>query len=75
VYLIQVDHIVYGKRHDDSFTLPEALWAVHGTGNARILRADGTVIVENAGSDYAVRHVPTGRIVKRRQSRRAIRPV
>ena len=73
MYLIQVDHIIYGKRHNDSFTLAEAMWAVHGTGNARILRSDGTVIVENAGSDYAVRHVPTGRIVKRRTVPRVAR--
>lgn len=35
-----------------------------------ILRTDGTVVVDRAGSDYAVTHVPTGREVRRRRARR-----
>jgi len=66
MYLITIDHIVYEKHGGGLFTLPEAMRELHGTGNARILRADGTVVVKRAGNDYAVQHVPSGREVRRR---------
>jgi hypothetical protein len=67
VYLIQIDHVIYEPRGGGSFTLSDALRELHGCGHARILRIDGTVAVDSAGSDYAVRHAPTGRLVKRRR--------
>jgi hemin uptake protein HemP len=66
MYFIAIDHIIYGQAGGLPYTLPEALRQVHGCANARILREDGTVIVSHAGSDYAVRHLPSGRLVRRR---------
>jgi hypothetical protein len=69
VYLIKLGPVTYEKRGGDTFTLPEAMSEVHGTGQAQILRTDGTVVVNGAGSDYAVQHVPSGRTVRRRRAR------
>ena len=65
MYRIALGPITYTKRDGVPFTLPEALRELHGCGNARIVRLDGTVAVRNAGSDYAVQHAPTGRMVRR----------
>jgi hypothetical protein len=69
VYLIQIDHIVYEKRGGASFTLPEAMRALYGTGNARVLREDGTVVVSHAGSAYSVTHEPSAKVVRRGRMR------
>lgn len=45
-------------------TLVDAIRAVYGVGQARILRSDGTVIVNNAGSSVQVTHLPSGRMVR-----------
>lgn len=72
MYLIQVDHVVYEPVGGGTFTLPQALTEVHGVANARILRVDGTPVVESAGSDVAqVQHAPTGRTVSVRRARHA----
>lgn len=68
MYLIRIDHLIYEHRDGTPFTLPEALTEIRGTGNAAILRLDGTVAVANAGSDTAVTHAPTGRIVRRHRT-------
>ena len=65
MYLIQIDHIVYRRRDGGAFTLPEAMNQVYGVGNARVLREDGTEVIRQAGSSYAVQHVPSGRTVLR----------
>lgn len=69
MYLIRIDHITYSQRGGQPFTLPGAMRAVYGTGNAAVLREDGTVIVSQAGSSNTVTHVPTGRRIHRRQAR------
>lgn len=69
MYLIKLGPIVYGRRDGSAFTLPEALRAVYGVGEATVLREDGTPVVARAGSAYAVTHVPTGREVRRRSVR------
>lgn len=69
MYRIQVDHRIYERRGGGTFTLPEAMRELYGCGNARVLRADGTVAVANAGAAYAVVHAPTGRTVVRRRVR------
>lgn len=66
MYMIRIDHIVYVQRNGQLFTLPEAMRQVYGVGNAAVLREDGTVVVNRAGSSYAVEHVPTGRTIVRR---------
>ena len=76
MYLIQIDHIVYGKRDGSDFSLVEAIRETHGCGHARILRTDGTVCVHHAGSDWAVTHIARDgrqREVRRRLTRRALR--
>jgi len=70
VYRIALGPITYSKRGGEPFTLPEAIRELHGCGQARIVRLDGTIAVRNAGSDYAVQHAPTGRLVRRRPVRR-----
>lgn len=58
MYLIQVDHMIYdADKRRGPFTLTAALAAVRGVGNARVLRGDGTVAVDKAGSDYRRTHV------------------
>ena len=69
MYLIQIDHIVYGQRDGSAFTLPEAMRAVYGCGNARVIRENGAVVVNRAGSSYAVEYAPTGRTIVRRTAR------
>lgn len=71
MYLVQIDHIVYRT----PVSLVEAMRSVYGCGNARILRADGTLAVTYAGSSVEVMHAPTGRKVQRRGTRRARRGV
>lgn len=74
-YLIHLDGITYERKGGGTFTLTEALSQVLGVRNARILREDGTVAVDNAGSSYSVTHVtPEGhrRTVRRRLTRRAV---
>jgi hypothetical protein len=74
-YLIQLGPVTYEPKGGGTFTLTEALSQVLGVRNARILREDGTVAVEDAGSSYAVTHVtPEGRRrrVRRRLTRRAL---
>lgn len=73
MYLIQIDHIVYEQRGGGLFTLPDAMRAVYGTGNAKVLREDGTVAVTAAGSSVTVQHAPTGRMINRRMTWRARR--
>jgi hypothetical protein len=70
MYLVQVDHVIYERRGGGSFTLVEALRELRGTRHARILREDGSPVVDRAGSDSAVLHVATGREVRRRSVRR-----
>jgi hypothetical protein len=70
MYLVQVDHVVYERKGGGTFTLPEAMREVRGVGYARVLRADLTVVVSDAGSTAAVLHVPSGRVVHRRAVRR-----
>jgi hypothetical protein len=69
MYLIQLGPKVYERRGGGGFTLVEALTELRGTGGARILRLDGSVAVERAGSDFAVEH-SSGRTVIRRKVRR-----
>lgn len=74
VYLIQVDHQIFeGFRDGTPFSLIDAMHEVYGCGNARVLRADGTPVVERAGSSHEVVHAPTGRIIQRRLTERAHR--
>lgn len=69
-YLIAVDHVVYSRRNGDPFTLVEAVAEVRGTGNARILRTDGTVVLRHAGSTAADwLHAPTGTVLRHRRTR------
>ena len=71
MYEIQLGPVRYVKRGSNvPFSLVEAMREVRGVGQARILRLDGTVVVHNAGSDYAVTHVPSGTVVIRRPVRR-----
>lgn len=67
MYLIRIDHLIYTHRDGTPFTLPEAVTELRGCGNAAVLRLDGTVAVRNAGSDSAVTHAPTGRVIRRRR--------
>lgn len=74
MYLIQIDGITYEKKGGAPFTFVEALEELYGTRGARVLRLDGTVVVDRAGSTTEVAHLPTGRTVVRRktvQARRA----
>lgn len=72
MHLIQIDHRVFDAHRDGSpITLVAAMREVYGTGNARVLRADGTPVVTNAGSSDAVTYAPTGRTVRRRMTWRA----
>lgn len=73
MYLIELDGITYEPKGGGAFTLPGALAELRGTRGARILRIDGTVAVEHAGSDYVVTHAPTGRQIVRRLTRPAAR--
>lgn len=72
MYLIQIDHIVYENLGGGTFTLVEALGEVYGVRNARILREDGTVAVERAGSASVVVHAPTRMEILRRPVRRGV---
>jgi hypothetical protein len=61
-FFIKLGPVTYERKGGGGWTLPEALAQVHGVGHARILRADGTVAVDDAGSDCAVTLVePDGR--------------
>lgn len=71
MYLIKLGPVTYERKGGGGFTLPEALDEVYGVGYASILRLDGTEVVSDAGSSYAVLHVPTGRIVHRHRHVRA----
>lgn len=71
MYLIRVDHITYERRGGGTFTLVEAMRELLGVRNAQVLREDGTLAVDRAGSTTQVVHAPTGRIVTRRLTRRA----
>lgn len=65
MYMFRIDHRIYTR----PLTLADALAEVLGVGNAAVLRADGTEVISNAGSAYAVTHTPTGRTVTRRRAR------
>lgn len=70
MYLLRIDHRVYTGHGDGRpFTLADALAEALGVGNAAVLRSDGTEVISNAGSAYAVTHTPTGRRVTRRRAR------
>lgn len=71
MYLIQSGPVVYTRRDGSLFTLVEAMRETYGVGQVRILRADGTVAVTNAGSSVTVTHAPTGRRLHRRTARHA----
>lgn len=66
MYAIEVDGITYLRRGGGGFSLVEAMREVYGVAHARVLRADGTVVVDSAGSASEVVHVSTGRRVRRR---------
>lgn len=73
MYLIQIDGIVYEKKGGIPFTFVEALEELYGVRGARVLRLDGTVVVDRAGSTSEVVHLPTGRRIARRKTDRAVR--
>jgi hypothetical protein len=50
VYQIALGPITYVKRGGVPFTLPEAMRELHGCGQARIVRLDGTVAVRLRGA-------------------------
>ena len=58
--------VEYLRGDGAAFSLTEALRELYGVGHAGILRVDGTVVVDRAGSSSQVVHVPTGRTVRRR---------
>ena len=57
------------REYHDSGTRVHFL-RVEDCDQARIVRADGTPVVDHAGSSVEVHHVPTGRTVRRGQVRR-----
>lgn len=62
MYAIKMGPMTYsGYRDGSPFTLVGAMREVYGVGQAKILRSDGTVVVDNAGSSGYVTHVPSGR--------------
>lgn len=71
MYLIAIGPNTYEPRDGrPGFTLVEALREVCGTGGARVLRLDGTVVVRDAGSTVAPwTHAPTGRTIRHRPTR------
>lgn len=73
MYLIELDGITYEQKGGAPFTLPGALAEVYGCRGVRILRTDGTVVVDRAGSSVELVHVPTGRRIIRRLTARARR--
>lgn len=72
MYLYQIDHIVYGRK--TGLSLAAAVDAVRGCGNARVLRADGTVVLTSAGStELPWIHAPSGRKIHHRMTQWARR--
>lgn len=69
MYLIKLGPVTYERRGGGGFTLPEAMRELRGVGHASVLRLDGTTVVRNAGSDWQVEHVPSGRTVRCRMAR------
>lgn len=65
MYYVKLGPITYAK----PLTLVEALRELRGTGDAKIVRADGTVAVDQAGSDTILVHAPTSRRIYRRPTR------
>lgn len=70
MYMFRIDHVTYDRTRDGQpLTLADALAAVYGTRGAAVLRLDGTEVISNAGSAYAVTYTPTGRTITRRGAR------
>lgn len=70
MYQIKLGPVIYDAfKGGRPFTLLDAMREVHGVGQAAVLRMDGTPVVTNAGSSYAVTHAPTGRVITRRIAR------
>lgn len=66
MYAIELGGVQYLAADGTGFSLTAALRELYGVAGARILRLDGTVVVDRAGSSSQVVHVPTGRTVRRR---------
>lgn len=77
-YLVKLDGVTYEPKGapGGAFTLVDAMREVYGVGGAQVVRLDGTVAVDRAGSATEVVHVlPDGRrrTVRRRLTWRARR--
>lgn len=66
MYLIEIDGIAYQRRGGGGFTLTAAMRELYGVAHARILRADGTPVVAQAGSSSQIVYMPKERTVHRR---------
>lgn len=74
MYRVQVDGIVYGRKGGGTLSLVEAVGVVRGCAGARVLRADGTVVLTQAGStELPWVYAPTGRQIRHRLTWRARR--
>lgn len=73
MYLFRIDDRTYVRRDGQPMSLTEAMAAVYGCGNAGVIRTDGTMVVERAGSASEVTYAPTGRRIVRGMTNRARR--
>lgn len=71
MYGFTIDHRLFTATRDGRpLSLTDCLAAVHGTGNATVVRlADGATVVRRAGSSTEVEYAPTGRRITRRMTR------
>lgn len=74
MYVLYVDG--YPHRYDPRdrtrtpFTLVSAMRAAYGCAGVHVARADGTMVVRNAGRAFTdLTHAPTGRVLRRRLRR------